>query len=115
MPSRDRVYLTMLAATLADGRKFLADLVATIEKGAFLDTCHTRHPARGHLLVRYLLPAADGTSTPGPIGAEYSGSLADTPLARCVRNEIDRALAAAPLPPLRAGATQDARYDWPRP
>jgi hypothetical protein len=44
-----------------------------------------------------------------------TGSLADTPLARCLTDELTSALAWIPLPESRQGAQRDRRYDWPRP
>ena len=115
-PSGSKGYLKVRAAQVLDGRVVLANLVAAINRQPFLDDCHTRHPGSGHLLVRYVLPRCDRdirTAAEG-IKLEYSGSLVDTPLGKCVVDELGRAVAAAPLPAQVMGAYHDERYDWPR-
>jgi hypothetical protein len=101
----------------ADGKKVLDQVISEVEAEPFFDDCHARHPARGHLIVRYYLPGDSVFGKPGPRGEirlEVTGSLADTPLARCLTDELTSALAWIPLPENRLGAARDRRYDWPR-
>jgi hypothetical protein len=113
-PQGSKAYLILRPADVADGNDILGRLVVEVEQQAFLDACHARHPASGHLLVRYILPAADGTKPPRPLRFEMTGFLADTPLARCVSDELVQLIGTIPLPPVRLGAYEDERYDWPR-
>jgi len=116
-PAGDKAHLKIRPAAAADGRDVLAKLVADINRRPFLADCHTRHPAAGHLLVRYVLPSCEARAprtAAHQIHLEYSGSLADTPLARCLNEHLAAAVAAAALPAEVLGAYRDERYDWPR-
>jgi hypothetical protein len=113
-PQGSKAYLIVRPVEVADGNEILDRLVVLVEQQAFLDTCHARHPASGHLQVRYILPAADGTKPPRPLRFEMTGFLAETPLARCVNDELVRLIGSIPLPSVRLGAYEDERYDWPR-
>jgi RNA polymerase sigma-70 factor, ECF subfamily len=116
-PAGQKAYLRVLPIQVVDASATLAAATAKVAASPLLDDCYTRHPATGHLLVRYLVRAGDGR-TPRPaderIQLEYSGSLLDTPLAQCVAAELARAVAAIPLPTHVMGGYHDVRYDWPR-
>jgi hypothetical protein len=105
-------------ASTADGREVLARVVRELETRPFFDSCYAQHPARGHLLVSYDLPGDTALGEPGPRGgieAHYTGSLADSPLGRCLADELGRALTGLTLPENRLHAVHTSRYDWPRP
>jgi hypothetical protein len=111
-------YWLIRPANADDGRQVLARLVHELETRPFFDSCYAQHPARGHLLVSYALPGDSIFGQPGPrsgIEAHYSGSLTDSPLGRCLAQELDRALPDLPLPENRLHAVLTRRYDWPRP
>lgn len=115
---RTEAYWLVRPAAAADGRAVLDGVLKQVEAQPFFEACHVRHPATGHLLVRYVLPGDHvfGKRGPrGPIRLEYSGGLADTPLARCIADELTRALATIDLPEERLHGHRERRYDWPRP
>jgi hypothetical protein len=117
-------YWLVRPAEKADGLAVLNKLLAQLEAQPFFEQCHAKNPAKGYLIVGYLLQGDSVFGQPGgrkgdraatgDLTAVYSGSLVDTPLGRCVSQEIDRALTSMPLPPERLRASAERRYDWPR-
>jgi hypothetical protein len=108
-------YWLVRPSRTADGRVVLDQLVAELEAGPLLTSCRKRHPAAGHLLVSYVLAGRDPLGRPaakGGLTTICTGSLAETPLGRCVADEIARALATAALPADVLNYTKNRRYDF---
>jgi hypothetical protein len=98
-----------------NGKVIVERLVAEVEAGPLLSGCHKQHPAAGHLLVSYALAGRDPlgrAARKGGLSAICTGSLAETPLGRCVADELGRVLAAASLPAEVLNWTKSRRYDW---
>ena len=115
MPTRAPPTCWCARPQTADGRKILDGLVAQLEAGPLLTSCRKRHPAAGHLLVSYVLAGRDPLGRPAAksgLTTICTGSLADTPLGRCVADEIARALATAAVPGDVLGYTKNRRYDF---
>jgi phage tail protein X len=99
----------------ADGRAIVERLVAEVEAGPLLESCHKQHPAAGHLLVSYVLAGRDPlgrAAKKGGLSVICTGSLAETPLGRCVAEELGRTMASAALPAEVLNWTKNRRYDW---
>jgi hypothetical protein len=108
-------YWLVRPSRTADGRMILDRLVGKIETGPLLTGCQERHPAAGHLLVSYVLAGRDPLGRPAAksgLTTIYTGSLAETPLGRCVADEVARALATAALPAEVLNYTKVRRYDF---
>jgi hypothetical protein len=111
----DGAYWLVRPPLTADGREILDRLVAEIEAGPMLATCRKRHPATGHLLVNYVLAGRDPLGRPAArigLSAVCTGSLAESPLGRCIADELERALASATLPAEFLNWTKIRRYDF---
>jgi len=99
----------------ADGKTIVDRLIADIETGPLLETCHKQQPSSGHLLVTYVLAGRDPlgrAAKKGGLSVVCTGSLAETPLGRCVCEGVERAMAVTTLPAEVLNRTRSRRYDW---
>jgi hypothetical protein len=99
----------------ADGKVIVDGLVAALEAGPAFATCHHQHPKAGHLLVSYVLAGKDPLGRPARkpgLSTVITGSLADTPLGRCLAAELEGALATRTVPADTLNWTRTRRYDW---
>jgi hypothetical protein len=113
----DELYLDIATRPRADGTAFLRGLVDRFERSSVPGDCASRAPGTGMLLVKFDLQRTEDGDQPedAALTARFGGSLAATPLGRCLQAAIERDILAAPLPaqPV-SGAMMFRRFEFPR-
>ncbi len=90
-------------------------LAQSVFRAANMAACSARFPVTGDLEITLLFPGSahpDPSVRPGRINTRYAGSLAGSPLGRCVEEQIDRELQHTPLPGAFRGLVR-SRFQFP--
>jgi RNA polymerase sigma factor (sigma-70 family) len=115
-PADGKVFYEVGDPERPDGIRLFVRVHFEIRKSPGMKACGTRSPEKGQLQVRFVIP--DGESPqpgtdPRRITAHLSGPLVETPLGRCVQEELTQILESIPLPAGVKGATTSDRIEFP--
>jgi RNA polymerase sigma factor (sigma-70 family) len=110
-------FYTIGDPTRPQGEDLMKKLLANFDASPALPDCEKRFPAQGRAELRFNLPGEgelNDDGQPGKISARMGGTVAGTPLGKCLQEEIERRILSAELPAGVKGVAQFKKYDFPR-